>query len=194
MQYLQRDDIWNLQDYEGQREIFRRCVMQHKCQRQVSMHDQVRLLFEDRLTVQYQIQEMLRIEKISADGEILQELATYNPLIPDGHNLKATMLLEYPDETKRRRRLAELINVEQYIWLQVKGYERVFAICNEDLERSNNDKTSSVHFLRFELSAAMIADIQAEADIQVGIKHPAISAEGVIVPVDVRHSFRRDLH
>lgn len=190
---LARQDLWSLDDYEQQRGCYRQHVMAHKRHRQMTLHGQVRLLFEDQLTVQYQIQEMLRIEKIADSEGIAEELATYNPLIPDGHNLKATMLLEYPDVNERRQRLAELINVEQGIWLKVDGYDRVFAICNEDLERSNDSKTSSVHFLRFELTGAMITALQQNASLQVGVDHPAMSEQPVAVEGPLYRSLCDDL-
>src|SRR5262249_30398040 len=132
-------------------------------------------LFEDRLTIQYQVQEMLRAERIFEPEGIEEELESYNPLIPDGHNWKVTLLIEFPDESERRRQLAQLKGVEDRCWVQVVGHEQVFAIADEDLERENDEKTSSVHFLRFELNAAMIAALRAGVELAVGVDHESYS-------------------
>lgn len=165
MNKLTRTDLLSLETYAQQRGDFRARVLAHKRPRKVHLGEHLTLIFEDRLTVQYQIQEMLRIERIfEADG-IEDELAAYNPLIPDGHNLKATLLIEFPDEEQRRIELVRLRGIEQAIALTVQGHAPVLAIADEDMERSNDQKTSAVHFLRFELDSTMIADWHAGAPI-----------------------------
>lgn len=161
----------SLEQYAQQREDFRARVIAHKKNRRVSIGEYLHLYFEDRLTVQYQIQEMLRIEKIFAADGIEDELSAYNPLIPNGTNLKATAMLEYQDVVQRKQQLALLRGIEDMIWLQVDSFERVFAISNEDMERSNAEKTSAVHFMRFELDADMIAAMQSGAKLQMGASH-----------------------
>jgi hypothetical protein len=146
-------------------------VLEHKRDRQLSVGPHVTWLFEDRLTIQYQVQEMLRAERIFEPEGIEEELESYNPLIPDGANWKATLLIEYPDEAERRRELAMLKGIEDRCWVQVGGHARVLAIADEDLERENEEKTSAVHFLRFELTPAMIDSLRAGGDLGVGIDH-----------------------
>ena len=173
MPTLSRADLWSLEEYAERRPTFRHEVMAHKKNRQVALGEHARLYFEDSLTIKYQIQEMLRIEKVFEAAGINEELEAYNPLIPDGHNWKATFMVEYADPGERARRLAELIGIEDKVWLQVQDCERVYPIADEDLERANETKTSSVHFLRFELTPAMIAAVKQGADILAGIDHPA---------------------
>ena len=168
---LTRSDLMSLEQYAQQRDDFRKKVITHKKYRRVGIGPNLFLYFEDRLTIQYQVQEMLRIEKIfEADG-IQEELDTYNPLIPDGCNLKATAMLEYQDVDERKRQLGLLRGIEDLIWVQVSGFERIYAIANEDLERSNAEKTSAVHFMRFELEANMIAALKNGADLLMGVTH-----------------------
>jgi len=168
---LTRSDLMSLEQYADQRANFRARVIEHKKNRRVSIGQYLHLYFEDRLTIQYQIQEMLRIEKIfDADG-IEDELSVYNPLIPNGNNLKATAMLEYQDVEQRKQQLALLRGIEDLIWIQVEGFERVHAIANEDLERSNAEKTSAVHFMRFELQADMIAALRTGAKLMMGSSH-----------------------
>ena len=156
MEKLNREDLYSLEQYAEQRGDFRARVLEHKKHRRVDIGPNLTLYFEDRLTIQYQVQEMLRIERIfEADG-IHEELDAYNPLIPDGGNLKCTAMFEFEDVTERRRRLAELAGVENHVWIQVDGFDKVYAIANEDLDRSTDEKTSAVHFMRFELTAPMI--------------------------------------
>ena len=170
-QPLSRHDLMSLEQYAQHRQDFRTAVIEHKKNRRISIGEFLHLYFEDRLTVQYQIQEMLRIEKIfEADG-IEDELGAYNPMIPSGTNLKATAMLEYQDVEQRRQQLALLRGIEDMIWIQVDGFERVYAISNEDLERSNAEKTSAVHFMRFELEPDMIAALRADADLMMGTSH-----------------------
>jgi hypothetical protein len=164
-------DLYSLERYARERPAFRTRVMEHKRDRQLAVGPHVTWLFEDRLTVQYQVQEMLRAERIFEPEGIEEELESYNPLIPDGSNWKVTLLIEFPDEDERRRQLALLKGVEGRCWVQVAGSERVFAIADEDLERENEEKTSAVHFLRFELTAPMIAALRGGAGLSVGIDH-----------------------
>ena len=168
---LTRQDLWSLEDYSEQRDSFRRQVIEHKKQRQVYLGEHATLYFEDATTIRYQIQEMLRVEKIFTADEIEEELAAYNPLIPDGSNWKATFMIEYADENERREALARMANIEHEVWVQIGESDKVKAIANEDLDRSNDEKTAAVHFLRFELTTDMIAAAKAGAPIQMGIDH-----------------------
>jgi len=168
---LTRDELFSLEHYAEKRPEFRAQVIEHKKHRRVDIGPNLSLYFEDRLTVQYQIQEMLRIERIfEADG-IQEELDAYNPLIPDGSNLKCTAMFEFEEVAERRRRLAELAGVENHVWLQVDGHEKVYAIANEDLDRSTDEKTSAVHFMRFELTEGMKKDLGAGAALSFGVAH-----------------------
>lgn len=165
-------DLWKLEDYARERAAFRARVLAHKKPRTIHLGAHLTLVFEDRLTVQYQVQEMLRIERIfEADG-IADELAAYNPLIPDGGNLKATLLIEYDDVGQRRRELERLRGIEHDIRLVVDGFEQATTVADEDLERSNDAKTAAVHFLRFELAAAAIAAWRAGAGVRLAVDHP----------------------
>ncbi len=192
MQKLTRDDLYSLEDYAQVRADFRAKVMAHKKSRQVPIGAHATLYFEDRLTMQYQVQEMLRVERIFESEGIEDELGAYNPLIPDGSNWKATFMIEYGNEDERREALARLIGVEEKVWAQVGDQERVWAIADEDLERTAADKTSSVHFLRFELTPAMVAAAKAGAAIAMGIDHPAYRHDVVTAP-GVRDSLTADL-
>ncbi|MEK9721843.1 MAG: DUF3501 family protein, partial [Quisquiliibacterium sp.] len=160
MTNLTRDSLMTLEAYAKARPEFRRQVIEHKKSRTATLGKNLTLIFEDEMTVRYQIQEMLRIEKIFEEDGIRHELESYTPLIPDGRNFKATMMIEYPDVEERRRELARLIGIEDRVWVQVEGSERVYAIADEDLERENEQKTSSVHFLRFELTEEMAAALK----------------------------------
>ena len=151
MEKIKREDLYSLEDYSAMRQEYRVKMMQHKKNRVLRLGEHATLHFEDRELMQYQIQEMLRAEKIFDAEGIQEEIDAYNPLIPDGTNWKATFMLEYDDEVIRRQRLAELIGIEKKVWVAVEGFDRVYPICNEDLERDTEDKTSSVHFMRFEL-------------------------------------------
>jgi len=168
---LTRDDLMSLEQYTEQRGDFRVRVIAHKKHRRVSIGQYLHLYFEDRLTIQYQVQEMLRIEKIFEAAGIKDELDAYNPLIPDGKNLKATAMLEYQDVEQRKQQLALLRGVEDTVWIQVDGFDRVYAISNEDLERSNAEKTSAVHFMRFELAPDMITALRDGAALKMGANH-----------------------
>jgi len=171
MERLQRSQLLSLEQYAEQRQSFRQRVIEHKKHRRVSLGPHLNLYFEDRLTIQYQVQEMLRIERIFEASGIEEELEAYNPLIPDGSNLKCTAMLEYQDVEERRKQLAALRGVENLVWIQVDGFGRVYAIANEDLERSNEEKTSAVHFMRFELEADMIAALRSGASLRMGVNH-----------------------
>ncbi|MGH8460651.1 MAG: DUF3501 family protein [Stenotrophobium sp.] len=166
------NDLMKLEDYAAQRQAFRARVLEHKRGRKLHLGEHLTLLFEDRLTVQYQVQEMLRIERIFERAGIQEELDAYNPLIPDGHNWKATCLIEYDDERERHIKLTELKDVEHLVWVQVEGQSRVLAIADEDMDRSNQQKTSAVHFMRFELTPEMIATLRGGASLQFGVDHP----------------------
>jgi hypothetical protein len=171
MNKLAATDLMSLEQYARQRVAFRARVLDHKRSRQLHVGPNATWCFEDRLTVQYQVQEMLRIERIFEPEGIEEELGAYNPLIPDGRNWKVTLLIEFPDAEERKVQLAKLRGVEARCWVQVQGQERVFAIADEDLERENDEKTSSVHFLRFELQPAMISALGAGAALSVGMDH-----------------------
>jgi hypothetical protein len=168
---LRPEDLFSLEQYARQRPEFRPKVLAHKRSRTIQCGPNATWCFEDRLTVQYQVQEMLRIERIFEPEGIADELAAYNPLVPDGSNWKVTLLIEYPDAEQRRAALAGLKGVEDRCWVRVAGHGRVFAIADEDLERENEEKTSSVHFLRFELAPSMAAAAKAGAAIAIGIDH-----------------------
>lgn len=180
MSQLSPEDLYSLEEYDRVRPEFRAKVMAHKKLRRVPIGEHAALYFEDALTMQYQVQEMLRIERIFEAEGIQEELDVYNPLIPDGSNWKATFMIEYPDEAERRAALAKLIGVEEALYVQVEGFERVRPIANEDLERKTEAKTASVHFVRFELSPEMVAAAKQGAAIKAGIDHPAYRAETVI--------------
>ena len=184
MPAIARDSLLTLEAYAKERSAFRARVLAHKRNRIVHVGPHVTLLFEDELTIRYQIQEMLRIEKTFDESGIQQEVDAYNPLVPDGSNLKATMLLEYEDADARRAALAELRGIEDYVFLRVAGFPPVQAIADEDLERENDAKTSAVHFVRFELTPEMIAAFKADTPVTVGVDHPNYKAEvGAISPL-----------
>jgi hypothetical protein len=177
MEKLATSDLLSLEQYARQRPAFRARVLEHKKVRVVSVGPNATWLFEDRLTIQYQVQEMLRAERIFEPEGIEEELSAYNPLIPDGRNWKVTLLIEFLEERERRVALTKLKGVERRCWVQVSGHERVFAIADEDLERENDEKTSSVHFLRFELTAGMVTSLKSGAALGVGIDHEAYRQE-----------------
>jgi hypothetical protein len=187
------DSLLTLEAYARERGAFRARVLEHKKRRTVALGEHVTLIFEDELTVRYQVQEMLRIERIFEPDGIRGELEAYNPLIPDGGNWKATMMIEYPEAEERRRRLAELKGIESRVWVEVEGENRrVYAIADEDLERANEEKTSSVHFLRFELDGAMRAALRRGAALALGIDHANYRARVAAAP-EVRESLAGDL-
>jgi len=190
---LTRTDLMSLEQYSTARKDFRAKVIEHKRNRSVALGPNATWSFEDRVTMQYQVQEMLRVERIFEADAIQEELDSYNPLIPDGHNWKATFLLEFPDADERRVRLSQLKGVEDRCWVQVAGFDRVWAIADEDLERENDDKTSSVHFLRFELSPQMCAQVKAGAAIGAGIDHDNYRHAVASLPQNVRDSLAKDI-
>ena len=192
MPQIARESLLSLEAYARSRSEFRARAIEHKRRRSVHVGEHLTLLFEDELTVRYQIQEMLRVERIFEEADIRGELDAYNPLVPDGSNWKATMLLEYPDPGERQARLAELKGVERRTWVQVEGCERVYAIADEDLERENDEKTSSVHFLRFELSAEMVRALRNDAGLTMGADHPRYQASTPIGP-ETKRSLIEDL-
>ncbi len=189
---IERSSLLSLEAYARQRGEFRAKVIEHKKRRTVHLGEHITLQFEDELTIRYQIQEMLRIERIFEEEGIQGELDAYNPLVPDGHNWKATMLIEYPDAEERKRVLGRLKGIERQVWVQVRGCERVQAIADEDLERENDEKTSSVHFLRFELAPAMRDALSKGAELTVGVEHPEYRATTVVAS-EVRTSLAADL-
>jgi Protein of unknown function (DUF3501) len=188
MPQIAPDSLLSLEAYARERNAYRSRVIAHKRLRTVHVGEHVTLVFEDEQTIRYQVQEMLRIERIFEAEGIRGELEAYNPLIPDGRNWKATMLIEYPDEAERRLRLAELKGIEGRTWIEVEGCARVFAIADEDLERENEEKTAAVHFLRFELDRKMRDALKGGAGLAVGIDHPAYRAS-----VPVAHEVARCL-
>lgn len=193
MPRITRDSLLSLEVYARQRTDFRARVIAHKKSRSVQIGEHITLIFEDELTVRYQVQEMLRIERTFEDAGIVGELEAYNPLVPDGSNWKATMLIEYPDPQQRQHWLARLIGIEDRVWVQVGGQPKVFAIADEDLERENAAKTSAVHFLRFELAASMRQALRGGADVSVGVNHEDYSAALSPLPGNVRASLIGDL-
>src|SRR6058998_470241 len=182
MPRIDRASLMTLETYARERPQFRAKVIAHKKGRTVQLGEHVTLVFEDELTIRYQVQEMLRIERIFEEEGIKEELAAYNPLVPDGSNLKATMMIEYPDPEERARRLAELIGIEDKVWLRAAGHERVWAIADEDLDRENGQKTSAVHFLRFELDEAAAEALKEGAGLAIGVDHPRHSAKLEVLP------------
>jgi hypothetical protein len=189
---LTHDTLYTLEHYARIRPEFRAKVIAHKKNRQLHIGEHATLYFEDALTMQYQVQEMLRLERMYEPEPIQEELDVYNPLIPDGHNWKATFMVEYGDENERRAALAKLIGIEKKVWLQVDGCEKTYPIANEDLDRETEDKTSAVHFLRFELTPQMIAAAKGGAALRAGIDHDQYR-ESVSVPEAVRASLVADL-
>jgi len=190
---LAATDLMSLERYARERAAFRTRVLEHKRARQLQVGPHTTWSFEDRLTVQYQIQEMLRIERIFEPAGIAEELAAYNPLIPDGRNWKATLLIEFAEPAERRRQLELLKGVESRCWVEVTGRARVFAIADEDLPRENEEKTSAVHFLRFELDAAMVGALRAGAALAAGIDHESYRHTVEPVPPAVRAALLADL-
>lgn len=192
MQQLTRSDLYSLEEYAKIRKEFRAKVMEHKKNRQVHLGAHATLYFEDRLTMQYQIQEMLRIEKIFEEEGINEELDAYNPLIPDGTNLKATFMIEYDDVDERKVALSKMIGIEDKVWVQVEGHDKVFAIADEDLERDTAEKTSSVHFMRFQFDPDMIQAARSGSAISMGIDHESYQQNLDPVPAQTRDALTAD--
>ena len=186
-------DLHPLETYARLRPEFRARVIEHKAHRRLALGEHLTLAFEDRLTMHYQVQEMLRAERIFEPADIQAELDAYNPLIPDGTNWKATLLIEYADEGERRAALARLRGLEDRVWVQVGDHPRLFGIADEDLERANDTKTSAVHFLRFELPAAAIAALRTGANLAAGVDHPGMRLEVDAVPDLLRESLITEL-
>ncbi|HEU4485193.1 MAG TPA: DUF3501 family protein [Povalibacter sp.] len=190
---LTRSDLMSLEQYSSARKDFRARVLEHKRQRVVMVGPNTSWCFEDRLTIQYQVQEMLRVERIFEAEGIQDELNAYNPLIPDGSNWKVTFLIEYPDVAERREKLMRLKGIEDRCWVQVADFERVYAIADEDLERENDEKTSAVHFLRFELTSDMATAAKTGAPIAIGVDHENYRHEVNPLPKSIRDSLAKDL-
>jgi hypothetical protein len=193
MPRITRDSLMTLEAYAKARNEFRARVIEHKKTRTLPLGDSVTLIFEDELTIRYQVQEMLRAERVFEEEGIEEELGAYNPLVPDGTNWKATMMIEYPDTDERRRMLSRLIGIEDKVWVKVESRPRVYAIADEDLERETEDKTSSVHFLRFELDQSMAQALKRGARLSAGIDHPQYNVTVEEVSAPIRDSLVADL-
>ena len=193
MTQLTRDDLWSLEEYATKRSDFRAEVMAHKKNRQLALGEHARLYFEDATTTRYQIHEMLRIERVFEAEGIEEELSAYNPLIPDGHNWKATFMIEIADPAQRAVRLGEMIGIEDQVWLQVGDLDRIVPIADEDLDRTTADKTASVHFLRFEVTPEQINALKDGATLYAGVDHPSYPIDRYEVPAAIRESLTADL-
>ncbi|HEX2138528.1 MAG TPA: DUF3501 family protein [Woeseiaceae bacterium] len=193
MEKLTRDNLYSLEKYAEVRKDFRARVMEHKRDRRLQLGENATLYFEDRLTMQYQVQEMLRIERIFEAEGIEEELQAYNPLIPDGSNWKATFMVEFPDVAERREKLKQLVGIEERVWLQVGETEKIRPVADEDLERDSEDKTSAVHFLRFELAREQADALKAGAPLAAGIDHEKYRVEVRPVSSNIRDSLLADL-
>lgn len=191
---IQRSSLWTLEKYAKLRPQFRAAVIAHKKLRTLALGNHVSLLFEDTVTIRYQIQEMLRIEKTFEEAGIEDELAAYLPLIPDGRNFKATMMIEYTVVEERVAALKRLRGIEHKVWVQVEGAAKVYAIADEDLPRENEEKTSAVHFMRFELSEDMVKALKYGVTLSVGIDHPAYQQTIDPLSAALRDSLVKDLH
>ena len=189
---LTRNDLWSLEEYAGRREEFRKQVLEHKKLRQVALGPHDTLYFVDQMTMQYQIQEMLRVERIFEAAEIEEELSAYNPLIPDGSNWKATFMIEYGDIEERKQALATMGGIEETVWVQVGNGTKAYAIANEDMERTRDSKAAAVHFMRFELSAEDLQSVRDGADVHMGLDHPSI-ANNVTLSTEARQALCADL-
>jgi hypothetical protein len=193
MEKISRDSLMTLEAYAKARKDFRAKVIAHKKPRTIHLGEHVTLIFEDELTIRYQVQEMLRVEKIFEESGIQDELDAYNPLIPDGRNFKATMLIEYEDVDERKAALAKLKGIEDKTWIRVEGCPRIYAIADEDLERENEEKTSSVHFLRFDLTKEMAESLKYGVGLAIGVDHPNYSASLDPIPAETRAALVKDL-
>ena len=189
---ITRDSLMTLEAYSKYRKAHKADVMAHRKLRTVALGEHMTLQFESELSIRYQIQEMLRLEKIFEEEPIEQEIQAYAPLMPDGSNWKATMMIEYPDVNERKRELARLIGVEDRMFVEIEGHDRVYAIADEDLERENEEKTSAVHFVRFEFTPAMLAAIKAGASVKLGCDHRNYPAH-VVIPPETLASLAGDL-
>jgi len=193
MSHLSRNDLMSLEDYNEARDDFRRRIMKHKKNRLIALGPNMTLHFEDAFIMQYQIQEMLRAEKIFDAAGIQEELDTYNALIPDGENWKATMMIEFDDPEERAVALKQLLDVEDKVWMRVECFDKVFAIADEDIERATAEKTSSVHFLRFQLNGDMVAAARNQANISLGVDHPHYTHQLAPLADEYRQSLVADL-
>ena len=189
---LTRDDLWSLEEYAGRRAEFRQQVLAHKKLRQVALGPHATLYFEDQLTMHYQVQEMLRVERIFEAAEIEEELEAYNPLIPNGSNWKATFMIEYGDVEERQRVLANMGGIEETVWVQVGDGTKAYAIANEDMERTRDSKAAAVHFMRFELSGQDLAELRQGAAVHMGLDHASL-ANSVTLEATVRAALCKDL-
>jgi hypothetical protein len=187
------DSLMSLEQYSKARKEFRAKVLVHKKHRTIQLGDHLTLVFEDELTMRYQVQEMLRVERIFEEEGIRDELDAYNPMVPDGSNWKATMLIEYPDIEERKVALAQMIGIEDRVWVRIGSHRKVYAIADEDLDRENDEKTSAVHFLRFELDAAMKHALKSGEALALGVDHPAYSVSRDPAPAETRLSLLKDL-
>jgi len=194
MTKLTRENLDSLEKYSENRNVFRNKVMAHKKNRRVALGEHAALYFEDEMTMRYQVQEMLRIEKIFEAEGIQDELDVYNPLIPDGHNWKATFMIEYTDESERKIALANMLGIDMTVWVKVDGCDKVHPVSNEDLQRESAEKTASVHFMRFELTDDMLAKAKSGANISMGIDHPYYTVKIDAIDEQVRQSLVGDLH
>ena len=190
---LKQNSLWSLEHYSKIRKDFRVEVLKHKKNRRIALGDHITLIFEDEKTVRYQIQEMLRIEKTFDVSGIQDELEAYNPLIPDGKNFKCTMMIEYPDQNTRKEKLKSLKEIEHKVWVMVEGCDKVWSIADEDLERSNDEKTSAVHFLRFELNKDMVSALKYGVSMAIGVDHPEYSVAVDPIPTNIRTCLTGDL-
>ncbi len=190
---LKQISLWSLEHYSKIRKDFRVEVLKHKKNRRIALGDHITLIFEDEKTVRYQIQEMLRIEKTFDVSGIQDELEAYNPLIPDGKNFKCTMMIEYPDQNIRKEKLKSLKEIEHKVWVMVEGCDKVWCIADEDLERSNDEKTSAVHFLRFELNEDMVSALKYGVSMAIGVDHPEYSVAVDPIPTNIRTCLTGDL-
>ncbi len=193
MTKITRNSLLSLEDYAKIRKEKRKEVMAHKKMRKIPLGEHITLLFEDETTIRYQIQEMLHVERIFQEEEIIHELETYLSLVPDGSNWKATMMIEYPDPAERAAHLSKMVGIEDKVWVKVGSFPTVYAIADEDLDRENDDKTSSVHFLRFELTTEMIRALHQKENLSMGVDHPAYQAVIDKVNDNCRTSLTNDL-
>ncbi len=193
MNKLTRSDLWSLEQYADKRQTFRESVLAHKKNRNVLLGGHLQLIFEDKLTVQYQIQEMLRIEKIFEGDAIQEELDAYNPLIPDGDNWKCTLLIQYQDVEERKVRLGELLGIEEKIWVSIGDCDQIYAIADEDMDRATEEKTSAVHFLRFQLDQDQMQAACSSQDVIFGVDHPEYSVKPLRLPDSIRISLLGDI-
>lgn len=192
MATITRDNLLTLEAYARERKELRARIIPHRRLRSVRLGSHINLQFEDEATLRYQIQEMLRVEKIFEEAGIQEEVDVYGALLPTGSNWKATLLIEYTDEDERKRELARLVNVEDRIWVQVAGHDKVYAVADEDMSRETADKTSAVHFLRFELTPAMVQAVKSGSAVAMGVDHPACT-EQTAVPADTLAALAKDL-